>query len=49
MSTMSNTKEKDDPCLNHWFHMSKSTKSELNMTNNSVFNRYIILFSYGII
>jgi len=49
MSTMCNTKEKDDWCLKHWFHMSKSTKSELNMTNNSVLYRYIILFFYGII
>jgi len=39
MSTMSNTKEKDDPSLKHWFHMSKTTKSELNMTNNSVLYR----------
>jgi len=36
MSTMSNTEEKDNPCLKHWFHMSKSTKFELKMTNNSV-------------
>jgi hypothetical protein len=45
MSTMSNTKEKDDQCLKHWFHMSRSA----NMTNNFVLYRYIILFSYGII
>jgi len=26
MSTMYNTKEKENPCLEHWFHMSISTQ-----------------------
>jgi hypothetical protein len=26
MSTMSNTKENENPDLKHWFHMSKSTQ-----------------------